>query len=87
MICNQSVSPYRAWRESVSVYYEFLSHRAGSEFEGCGFVSTSQLNDEMAADRVLIEAARGLITCQALLSRLMEMIHMKLYEEEVSGAR
>ena len=51
----------------------------------CGFVSTSQL-DKMAADRVLIEAARGLITCQALLSRLMEMIHMMLYEEEVSGA-
>jgi hypothetical protein len=40
----------------------------------------------MAADRVLIKAARGLITCQALLSRLMEMIHIKLYEEEVSGA-
>jgi hypothetical protein len=39
----------------------------------------------MAADRVLIEAARGLITCQTL-SRLMEMIHMILYEEEVSGA-
>ena len=40
----------------------------------------------MAANRVLIKAARGLITCQALLSRLMEMIHIMLYEEEVSGA-
>ena len=50
----------------------------------CGFVLTNQLN-KMAADRVLMEAARGLITCQAL-SRLMEMIHMILYEEEVSGA-
>jgi hypothetical protein len=43
----------------------------------------------MAADRFLMEAARGLITCQTL-SRLMEMIHMilyeRLYEEEVSGA-
>ena len=38
----------------------------------------------MAADRVLIEAARGLITCQTL-SRLMEMIHMMLYEEESKG--
>jgi hypothetical protein len=50
-------------------------------------MSTSQLDNKMAADRVLIEAARGLITCQALLSRLIEMIHMKLYKEEVSGAR
>jgi hypothetical protein len=40
----------------------------------------------MAANRVLIKAARGLITCQALLSRLMEIIHIKLYEEEVLGA-
>jgi hypothetical protein len=40
----------------------------------------------MAANRVLIEAARGLITCQALLSRLMEIIYMKLYKEEVLGA-
>jgi hypothetical protein len=39
----------------------------------------------MAADRALMEAARGLITCQALLSRLMEMIHMMLYEEECKG--
>ena len=30
----------------------------------CGFVSTNQLN-KMAADRALIKAARGLITCQA----------------------
>jgi hypothetical protein len=40
----------------------------------------------MVANRVLIKAIRGLITCQALLSRLMEMIYMKLYKEEVSGA-
>ena len=40
----------------------------------------------MAANRVLIEAVRGLITCQALLSRLMEIIYMMLYKEEVSGA-
>jgi hypothetical protein len=40
----------------------------------------------MAANRVLIKAIRGLITCQALLSRLIEMIYMKLYEEEVLGA-
>ena len=52
----------------------------------CGFVSTSQLDNKMAADRVLMEAARGLITCQTL-SRLMEMIYMMLYIEEVSGAR
>ena len=51
----------------------------------CGFVSTNQLN-KMAADRVLIKAIRGLITCQALLSRLMEMIYMMLYMEEVLGA-
>ena len=47
-------------------------------------MSTSQL-DKITADRVLIEAARGLITYQTL-SRLMEMIHIMLYEEEVSGA-
>jgi hypothetical protein len=52
----------------------------------CGFMSTNQLDNKMAANRVLIKAARGLITCQALLSRLMEMIHMKLYKKEVSGA-
>jgi hypothetical protein len=40
----------------------------------------------MAANRVLIKAARGLITYQALLSRLIEIIHIKLYKEEVSGA-
>ena len=51
----------------------------------CGFVLTSYL-DKMAANRVLIEAARGLITCQALLSRLIEIIHIILYEEEVLGA-
>jgi hypothetical protein len=49
----------------------------------CGFVSTNQLN-KMAADRALIEAARGLITCQTL-SRLVEMIHMMLYVEESKG--
>ena len=48
------------------------------------FVSTSQLDNKMAADRVLIEAARGLITYQAL-SRLMEIIYMMLYEEESKG--
>ena len=52
----------------------------------CGFILTSQLDNKMAANRALMEAARGLITCQTLLSRLMEMIHMMLYEEEVSGA-
>jgi hypothetical protein len=38
----------------------------------------------MAADRALIEAIRGLITCQTL-SRLMEMIYMMLYKEEPKG--
>ena len=47
-------------------------------------MSTSQLDNKMAADRVLIEAERGLITYQAL-SRLMEIIYMMLYEEESKG--
>ena len=39
----------------------------------------------MAANRALMEAVRGLITYQTL-SRLMEIIHIILYKEEVLGA-
>ena len=46
-------------------------------------MSVKSIN-KMVADRALIEAARGLITCQTL-SRLMEMIYMILYEEECKG--
>jgi len=38
----------------------------------------------MVADRVLIKAARGLITYQTL-SRLVEMIYIILYIEESKG--
>ena len=50
----------------------------------CGFVSTSQLDNKMAADRALIEAARGLITCQGT-EQADGMIHKILYEEEAQG--
>jgi hypothetical protein len=38
----------------------------------------------MAANRALIKAARGLITCQTT-KQAGEMIHIILYEEECKG--
>jgi len=46
-------------------------------------MSTNQLN-KIAADRALIEAARGLITCQGT-EQADGIIHMMLYEEESQG--